>query len=515
MVIDAGTICIATDPWFDRPACVRATVPWPTFDITERDIALIAIDECSHIYLSHDHEDHFDPVFLRKLAPKTLVVGRFANARFQQEIQALEPYHQVLWMDDGEEVELAPGIVAKMHLEKPHYRVNSILSLRTRDCLILNANDCGTEMRMLDELSAWRKPGESMIFLYTLNLLASGWFFPYCRKGDQSVLPRYLKVKEDVINNWRRLIEVLSPTVSVCYAGPLSMVDPVNSFINDLPHARDNTALVEEIRAAGDVVWPAPFSVIQFDHQLETLRNLRGWTEFLARPAVPVGFVVDTHFEQEIAEGDLLQQAIEFQAELVTLQKRLSLTIRPRLVFALARSFADIEETSMQRLLIDPSANGERPRFLRLGEAVAEPWFQVNSTAAMVSELFQNTIPWDSFYGGRARLSRKPDAFDQALHLMLNFGRDPLGVEVLDTWLRQRTIDSLRAETIIREVNGRKIQMLRYCPHEGEDLSMAPILDGRVVCPRHRWEFDASTGKCVRGDLTTSLCIKAVMEVSE
>jgi len=150
---------------------------------------------------------------------------------------------------------------------------------------------------------------------------------------------------------------------------------------------------------------------------------------------------------------------------------------------------------------------------MSVGENVPEPWFQVTSTPMMVSEIFRNCIPWESFYGGRSRLSRQPDTFDQALHLILNFGRDPMGVDVLDEWLRQRAVDRRRSETMMREVNGQKLQMLRYCPHEGEDLYEAPIVNGRVVCPRHRWEFDVITGRCLRGDTATSLCVEGDIDL--
>lgn len=38
------------------------------------------------------------------------------------------------------------------------------------------------------------------------------------------------------------------------------------------------------------------------------------------------------------------------------------------------------------------------------------------------------------------------------------------------------------------------------CPHAGAPLSDGSILDGKVVCFLHCWEFDLETGRCDVGD---------------
>ena len=35
------------------------------------------------------------------------------------------------------------------------------------------------------------------------------------------------------------------------------------------------------------------------------------------------------------------------------------------------------------------------------------------------------------------------------------------------------------------------------CPHAGWRLSAGEIIDGRLECPGHGWEFDVATGECL------------------
>ena len=61
----------------------------------------------------------------------------------------------------------------------------------------------------------------------------------------------------------------------------------------------------------------------------------------------------------------------------------------------------------------------------------------------------------------------------------------------------------------IIEIQGRKIVLVRSggavhavddtCPHLGGSLGKGTIQDNCIVCPRHHWSFDFSTGKCVEG----------------
>jgi 3-ketosteroid 9alpha-monooxygenase subunit A len=52
---------------------------------------------------------------------------------------------------------------------------------------------------------------------------------------------------------------------------------------------------------------------------------------------------------------------------------------------------------------------------------------------------------------------------------------------------------------VYRDANGRAQVADAYCPHMGAHLASHDgcITDGRIVCPFHKWSFDAASGQCV------------------
>jgi len=50
----------------------------------------------------------------------------------------------------------------------------------------------------------------------------------------------------------------------------------------------------------------------------------------------------------------------------------------------------------------------------------------------------------------------------------------------------------------VARVHGVVSAMDNVCPHRGGPLSDGVILDGKIVCPWHGWQFDPSTGMSVQ-----------------
>ena len=75
----------------------------------------------------------------------------------------------------------------------------------------------------------------------------------------------------------------------------------------------------------------------------------------------------------------------------------------------------------------------------------------------------------------------RPADFDKKSHLTVRIMGKPVAV------FRDRDTEAFYA----REMG---------CKHQGADLSAMPIRDNIVVCDRHGWKYDVSTGRCISHD---------------
>jgi UDP-MurNAc hydroxylase len=103
---------------------------------------------------------------------------------------------------------------------------------------------------------------------------------------------------------------------------------------------------------------------------------------------------------------------------------------------------------------------------------------------------------WEAvFLSMRFRARRDPDDYNWPLFALLRYGHDARLIRRIEETMAHPCI----ATTEVREA-GTIYTIQRYCPHSGEDLAGTPVINGKLVCPRHRWTFDLERdGACLRG----------------
>src|SRR5512135_3503755 len=164
----AGDIEIVSDPWFFGTAHLDSWIPYPSWDARELEELRSRIDRATHIYISHDHEDHFDPALLETLSRKTILVGAFRNEAFRRHLGALGDRHNIQYLRHAREMSLSKEVSVQIFMEQPDFRLNSMMLVRTPHGTVLNANDCGLNRTILSSISR-RFP--VTLFMYTLNFM--------------------------------------------------------------------------------------------------------------------------------------------------------------------------------------------------------------------------------------------------------------------------------------------------------------------------------------------------------
>jgi UDP-MurNAc hydroxylase len=118
------------------------------------------------------------------------------------------------------------------------------------------------------------------------------------------------------------------------------------------------------------------------------------------------------------------------------------------------------------------------------------PNYRITVPPQLIRKILYQGWTWsDAFASFRAKLHRDDDFYDPQLFQLLFWGRQP---KVL-----RQMFDKLYADTQVVEKEGYRFQ--RFCPHSGQDLAVASIRGTILTCPRHGWQWDLTTGACVRG----------------
>lgn len=500
-----GGVAVLTDPWFSGPAHLGAWRSVPTLDAAGLAEMRARVAGATHIYVSHAHEDHFDPTFLRTLPRATLLVGAFRSTLFRAALEALRDVHAIRWCADGEAVALAPGVRATIHLEKPLHRTNSMLLIESEGGSYLDANDCGVSSAMLSAIAAKRRP---TLFAYTLNYAANGYPFPYLRGTLAERRARIHAVRDEIVGGFRTALGILRPALACAFAGPVTFSDAESAFLDEDPEALDWSAMVRELDGEVPVRWPAPGSRFVLRGDAVHSEDVHTWPA--AAPVERCDPRVDPVLSAAQPSERVLVAAASRLAERLgeILRGMPGRSISTTLVLSAAASLATLEDEPALRIAVRP---GEGARLLRKDEPLGTPRLEITSLASVLVGFCDGDVDLDTLLLSlRARFSREPDTFDPLLHDLLRFGHDPGCVEAMleaeADRAHSREHGCATRETITIEHEGRTLRIPRHCPHEGELLERARIdADGRLVCPRHRWKFDLRTGQCVRGDRRVNL----------
>ena len=127
--------------------------------------------------------------------------------------------------------------------------------------------------------------------------------------------------------------------------------------------------------------------------------------------------------------------------------------------------------------------------------------YEISTSKDFWSRYIAGKITYDSLaFGGHIRIFQGKKGYSSTFHRILRGIHSDINLKQLSDSI------SIPKETMIRFFNGKKIVLQRFCPHQGYDLLDVQIdRNGLITCPAHAWKFDCLTGRCVRGDHTSSL----------
>jgi UDP-MurNAc hydroxylase len=492
------------DPWLSPEGAFDSA--WFQFP-RNHDLAPLVIGKLADskkerfVYVSHEHQDHFDVGFLRQLncPDLTFIVPRFQRAALRSAIAALRP-KAIITCGHAERVSI-PGGQVTLYLEDSGLNRDSAILLKLGEESFLNLNDC----KLFDELpTIVQDEGPPSVFACQFS--GATWHpvcYEYSAQEYEEISRRKAVSKFETV---ARAIETVRPRVYLPSAGPPCFLDPMLMHLNFersniFPRASKFLDYFERrlrysaTRALelmpGDTLNAVSGEWLAHGAERPSEENIQEYLTCYA--ARFVHFFEDRKRKPVLQELEALLQRLSNELQL----KLSKLTLSERVDVPLYFGFSDVDAPKIR---ID-----FRNRVVEQVAAISgSEFYTLKAPSWQVARVLDGHLTWEEFaLTFRMRLYRRPDVYQTLIQGFLIMEPEDMN------WFCAHLLDiERRRERIVVEAGGARYSIDRYCPHGGGDLTQGWAEDGRYwVCPRHRWRFDLERdGQC----LTSNTGVHAV-----
>lgn len=441
-----------------------------------------------YVYVSHEHQDHFDIEFLRSLPVRrfTLLVPEFGRSALMEHFEGYE-CQEIVFFKHRQEIGI-PGGSLKFFVDDSRANRDSAILVRADDTTFLNMNDC----KLFDTLhQVVREDGQIKVFACQFS--GATWHptcyeYPVARYEAMSSKKSLAKFESVA-----KAIELLRPDVYIPSAGPVCFLDPVLFHLNTEPvnifprapkfinylkvRLRQPPMLIPEMMP-GDVLDASSCEVeARGSERITEETALNYISEYAASYA---DYFRDRDAEQEKIDEEETMTALHRELE----RKLSALTLAERIKVPL---YFQVGGTGKRMLKVDFGKRTVEQELLNNDI----DYYEISAPAWQIAKVLARELTWEEFsLTFRTRLKRNPDVYDPVLHAFLIMEAHDLE-HYCDLLLQ---IES-QEERIIVEAQGQTFSVRRYCPHQGGDLACGWVDQGRfLTCPRHRWQFDLFRG---------------------
>jgi UDP-MurNAc hydroxylase len=486
-LVETESAVFVADPWLSPSGAFDAA--WFQFPRNHHLAALVqeklaAGGKARYLYISHEHKDHFDKAFLDSIQCRdfTVILPKFDRPALADEM-ASYGCHDIVLAEDQEEVKI-PGGTLKLYLDDSELNRDSAMLLKADGRSFLNLNDC----RINDALPVIRREEGSIDVLAT-QFSGANWHpvcYDYAPRRYESISRKKVMAK---FNGVAQAITTVSPTFYLPSAGPPCFLDPELLGINFqpaniFPQAWVLTRYLERRFPGATVAWPQLMPGDVVDVTAGSVRALgaervdeggfRRYVEDYA--ATYAGFFRARQDGYEAWEPasllGRLRESLRLKLDALELHDRVTtnlyfgFTDRPGPMLRV--NFPEREITTCRRI---DEAN----------------FYQIRAPSWEVARVLENRISWEDFaHTFRLRLTREPDVYQTIISAFIRL--EPLD---LNRFCEKILNIENRQERIVKEANGTRYVIDRYCPHQGGDLLYGWIEQDRyLTCPRHGWRYD-------------------------
>jgi UDP-MurNAc hydroxylase len=490
-IAETDAAIVITDPWLSSTGAFDAS--W--FQLPRNHhLAPLVYEKLGdqsrsiYLYVSHEHQDHFDIEFLNSLPERkfTLLIPEFSRSALMNHFSNYK-CEEIIFFHHKQRIAI-PGGFLKFYVDDSHLNRDSAILVNAGDTAFFDMNDC----KLFDILpEIVREDGPINIF--TCQFSGATWH-PTCYDYPKSKYERLSAEKSSAkFESVAKAIELIRPGTYIPSAGPVCFLDPALSHLNTQPinifprAAKVITYLKARLREL-PVFIPEmmPGDVLDADSSKIVALAEQRFNEETAG-----AYIADyaASFSKLFEDRRALQEGIDEQRIVTALQLELErklkfLSLADRVTVPL---YIRLNGTDKLTLRTD----FERKVVEHVSAKRDLSCYEIDAPAWQIAKILDRELTWEEFsLTFRARLKRIPDVYDPVLHAFLVMEAEDIG-KYCDLLLE---IEGQEQRTIV-EADGKKYSVRRYCPHQGGDLSCGWMEEDRfLVCPRHRWHFDILQG---------------------
>jgi len=473
-LLQGKKISVLSDPWLsDKGAFFGSWFQWPiNHDLKPKLIAELTYGKQVILYISHEHQDHFDIETLNLLLPyiDKCVIPKYHDSYLLDELESIG--YQVIELEDHQKYYLSDIDFIELMITDTGVNHDSTAIVNLDNEVFVNQNDC----KIFDRLKYLE---DKKVDYYALQFSGANWY-PVCysmedvEKNDISkkkVFSRLVAV--------RNAIKLLNPTYYFPSAGPA-----IFPFLNKELSLNKSTIFVHQP------------DLIKFLEKSNTkVICLRPGEEFNQGidnlPIIP----------PSITELKVLKKQLNCSFEKLN-ENELDVVLLKEQILLRLQKIKDLKFDSCPPLIFSWGDQGLKIDLnkgtvieLKISDYDWEnEYMSVKATPAYFGLMANPKYRWQNIYLSlRATIQRKPNSFNTFINIFLysDLSNIRSGFETTININEERIV-------VVNQHNGKNYEIDRFCPHNGADLKGAKIDDnGYLICPRHAWLFDLErNGKC-------------------
>ena len=224
VIISYEEISILSDPWYNGTAFDKG---WRLMhELQDIEISNV-LKKITHIYISHEHPDHFRPTFFTNEKIKKILIDKKIEFLFQETkdkriVNFLKKQgFQVRELNSKNKIKLNNNIQVQI-IKSGFY--DSLLIFETPDCKILNLNDC--PIKDSNELERFKKQHG------TFDILLTQFSYAAWKGGADNKIYRKIAADEklEVVEKQARILECKSV---IPFASFVYFSNELNFYMND------------------------------------------------------------------------------------------------------------------------------------------------------------------------------------------------------------------------------------------------------------------------------------------